>query len=121
MLRILRSTSTHIVLASSLFCAMGLAGCQAKHPDDKAAVYSALDKNLLDSVVVDQDREKGLITLTGIVGSEQSKAQAQTIAQNAAPGYTIQNNLSVNDSGMMKNANPKDTLDPGSATTMPSH
>jgi osmotically-inducible protein OsmY len=109
------------LLTTAALAALTVAGCHSTHPDDKAAVYSALDQNKLASVTVAQDRDKGVITLSGIVGNQQSRSQAQSIAEKAAPGYSVKNELRVNDVDLMKQANPKDTLDPGSATTMPSH
>lgn len=82
------------------------AGCQASHPDDSAAVYQALGKNDLSSVQVQQDRDKGVITLTGLVGDQSRKDHAQQLAQQAAPGYTIQNNLRVDNSDVLGMANP---------------
>lgn len=110
-----------VLLATITLAGLFVWGCQSTHPDDKSAVYAALTQNKLDSVVVAQDREKGVIRLSGIVGNSQSKAQAQAAAQQAAPGYAVQNDIQVQDTGLMQQANPKDTLDPGSATTMPSH
>jgi hyperosmotically inducible protein len=77
-----------------------LSGCNGSHPDDQKAVYNSLDKSELRSVTVHQDRGSGVITLTGIVGSNQRKSQAEEIARQAAPGYSIHNNLQVETSGL---------------------
>jgi hyperosmotically inducible periplasmic protein len=76
---------------------MAIAGCQNKqsHPDEKSAVTSALQSNNLGSVSVSQDRQKGVITLTGDVGSEDLKAQAAATAKQAAPDYTIADEIGV--------------------------
>lgn len=71
------------------------AACHSNHPDDRQAVYSALDQNDLASVVVDQDRGSGVIKLTGIVGDQGRKDHATQLAQQAAPGYQIDNELKV--------------------------
>lgn len=77
--------------------AMTLAGCHtnATHPDDKDAVNSALKQNNLGNLDVSQDRDKGVITLTGKVDTDQQKDLAANLAQGAAPGYTIANEVGV--------------------------
>lgn len=79
---------------------LALVGCQNQHPDVKQAVYSALSQNQLRSVVVSQDRGKGEIRLSGIVGSPEQKANAERLAQQAASGYTITNNIEVQSAGL---------------------
>jgi hyperosmotically inducible periplasmic protein len=84
-----------------LACALALSGCHTgSHPDGQKAVYNNLDKSELRSITVHQDRGSGVITLTGIVGSNQRKSQAEEIARQAAPGYSIRNNLQVDSSGL---------------------
>jgi hypothetical protein len=82
--------------------ALVIAGCQnwGTHPDVQAAVYKALDSNDFGSVVVSQNRETGVITLTGIVGASNRKPQAEAIAQQAAPGYTIDDKIRVESAGL---------------------
>jgi osmotically-inducible protein OsmY len=79
---------------------LALAGCHNGHPDDKMAVYNALNSHDLASVEVYQDRDGGVITLRGIVGSAESKARAVSIAQQAAPGYTIRDQMRVEAAGL---------------------
>ena len=77
-----------------------LAGCSRNdHPDVKYAVDSAMTQNGLGVVKVSQDRNKGVVTLKGDVESEDQKAQAENIARQAAPGYTIANELGVTPPG----------------------
>ena len=80
-------------LASVLF----VAGCnnKPKYPDSKDAVNSALTQNNLGSIHVSQDRDKGVITLTGNVPNDAQKQQAETAAKGAAPGYTIADEIGV--------------------------
>jgi osmotically-inducible protein OsmY len=100
----MKHTSTKLGLlalgAVLLVGLLALVGCQSDHPDDKAAVYNTLGQHDLASVEVYQDRHKGEITLRGIVGSQDSKAQAVTLAQQAAPGYTIKNQIQVQAAGI---------------------
>jgi hyperosmotically inducible protein len=79
---------------------LGIAGCMSAHPDDKSSVIDALGSNSMYSVMVAQDRHKGVITLTGDVGSDDAKVQAATIAQTAAPGYSIDNRINVISTGL---------------------
>jgi hyperosmotically inducible periplasmic protein len=87
--------------AAVLAGVLAIAGCQNNpaHPDEKDAVTNALKTNNLDSVNVSQDREKGVITLTGDVNSEDQKAQAAATAKQAAPDYTIADELGVTPAG----------------------
>lgn len=84
-----------------LVCTLALSGCHgSQHPDDRMAVYNALDKNDLRSVTVAQDRDAGTITLSGVVGSMSSRQQAENIARNAAPGYQIADKIQVQSTGL---------------------
>ncbi len=87
--------------AAALAGVLVIAGCQTgSHPDDQSAVYNNLDKNELRSVTAHQNRDSGVITLTGIVGSAKQRSQAEEIARQAAPGYSINNELTVDTSGL---------------------
>lgn len=80
---------------------MVLSGCHSnQHPDDRMAVYNTLDKNDLRSVTVSQDRGKGTITLSGIVGSMDRRQHAEQLAQQAAPGYQIVDRLQIQSTGL---------------------
>lgn len=81
-----------LVLAGTLI----VAGCnKASHPDEKASVDSAMTSNNLGVVSVSQDRDKGVMTLKGDVDSDAKKAQAESVAKQAAPDYTIANEIGV--------------------------
>jgi BON domain len=71
------------------------------HPDRQLAVHGALSSHALGSVTVDQDKGKGVIRLTGVVANSDSKDRAQQLAQQAAPGYTIDNQIQVNRAGLL--------------------
>jgi hyperosmotically inducible protein len=76
--------------------AMMVAGCnKAAHPDEKSAVTNSLNSSNLSAVNVSQDRDKGVITLSGNVDTDQAKAQAEAVARQAAPDYTIANEIGV--------------------------
>lgn len=77
--------------------ALAIAGChnQPAHPDEKSAVTNSLNSNNLSNVSVSQDRDKGVITLTGDVPSGDAKAQAESLAKQAAPDYTVADEIGV--------------------------
>src|SRR5579863_903943 len=77
--------------------ALAIAGCQNQpaHPDEKSAVTNSLNSNNLSNVSVSQDRDKGVMTLTGDVPSGDAKAQAENLAKQAAPDYTIADEIGV--------------------------
>ena len=76
-------------------------GCMRRdHPDVKLAVYNSLDQHDLRSVTVSQDRQAGVITLSGIVGANDRKQRAEQLAQQAAPGYSIIDRIQVDDAGI---------------------
>ena len=79
------------LLAGVLF----VVGCKSSHPDEKSIVTNALSINNLSSVGVSQDREKGVMTLTGTVDSQDLKNQAESLAKQAAPDYTIADEIGV--------------------------
>jgi osmotically-inducible protein OsmY len=79
---------------------LALAGCQNEHPDNKQAVYNALNAHDLRSIEVFQDRRKGEITLRGIVAAPDQKASAESLTLQAAPGYAIKNQIQVQSAGL---------------------
>lgn len=89
------------VLTAILLGIFALVGCnkQNEHPDVKDAVDQAMTRNNLGVVKVSQDRDKGVLTLTGDVISADDKTRAEGVAKEAAPGYTIANELGVRPQG----------------------
>ena len=72
-----------------------IAGCHHTYPDAKGAVTDSLKANNLDKIDVSQDRDKGVMTLKGNVAAESDKQQAENLSKQAAPGYTIANEIGV--------------------------
>lgn len=86
--------------AAILACAMAVAGCnKPSHPDEKSAVNDALKNNNLSAVSVSQDRDKGVMTLKGNLDSQDLKNQAENVAKQAAPDYTIADEIGVRPPG----------------------
>lgn len=86
--------------AAVLIGALAVAGCnKPSHPDEKSAVNDALKNNNLTAVSVSQDRDKGVMTLTGNLDSQDMKNQAENVARQAAPDYTVANEIGVRPPG----------------------
>jgi len=78
--------------------AVGLfSGCSQtrQSPDVSANLRTALDQANLKKVSIDQDRDKGVVTLGGHVAGDGDKAQAETIARSIAPGQVVSNQIAV--------------------------
>ena len=94
------------VLATAFLMMFMLAACdrENQHADVKDAVNTAMTRNNLGVVNVSQDRTKGVLTLTGDVETADQKAQAESVAAQAAPGYTIANEIGVRPIGQESQA-----------------
>jgi hyperosmotically inducible protein len=103
-----------VAAASLLLLALAACNQGPKHPDVKDKVDTAMTQNNLGVVKVSQDRDKGVLTLTGDVENEDQKAQATNVAAQAAPGYAISNELGVRPIGQEGQAKSVDSnLDNG--------
>jgi hyperosmotically inducible protein len=101
----MKLTNLHRLLlpgcATVLAGALIIAGCHSSsRPDEKSAVTNSLSSNNLSAVSVSQDRDKGVMTLTGNVSSDDQKTQAETLAKAAAPDYTIADEIGVRPVGV---------------------
>lgn len=67
----------------------------AKSPEVSDRVRKDLDQAKFGDVSVSQDRDKGVITLGGHVGSDGEKAQAESIAKADAAGQVVANEIAV--------------------------
>ncbi len=63
---------------------MGCSNGATKSPDVTDSVRRLLDQSNLHNVKVSQDRDKGVVTLTGQVAADTEKAQAESIAKSVA-------------------------------------
>ena len=76
----------------------GLTACSSastKSPDVSDNIRKSLDQAGLKAVSVSQDREKGVVTLSGNVPSQSDKAQAESIATSLAAGQVVSDQVSV--------------------------
>ena len=74
-----------------------LAGCShaVKPPDVSGSIRIALDQAGFKKVSVDQDRDKGVVTLGGKVGADADKAQAEALAKSLAGGEVVADQIAV--------------------------
>jgi hyperosmotically inducible protein len=94
-------SAAQLFASAALLAAILATGCMGgNHPEVKLAVYNSLDQNDLRSVTVSEDRQAGVITLSGIVGADDRKQRAEQLAQQAAPGYSIVDRIKVDNAGL---------------------
>jgi hyperosmotically inducible periplasmic protein len=74
-----------------------LAGCSntSKSPDVSDAIRKNLDQSGLKDVSVNQDRDKGVVTLGGHVAYDADKSQAESIAKSNAGNQVVANEIAV--------------------------
>ena len=75
-----------------------LAGCSTtptKSADISDSVRKSLDQAGFKDVSANQDRDKGVVTLTGHVAANADKAKAEFIAQSIAVGQVVSNQIAV--------------------------
>ena len=89
--------TTKMFAIASLAAGLVIAGCNSnpKYPGSKDAVNNSLTQNNLGAIHVSQDQNKGVITLTGTVPTDSQKTQAESVAKQAAPNYTIADEIAV--------------------------
>jgi hyperosmotically inducible periplasmic protein len=72
---------------------------RSKSPEVTGSIRQSLDQAGLRDVSVSQDREKGVVTLTGNVKSDAEKSQAEMIASSNAPTQVVSNQIAVRPPG----------------------
>ena len=94
--------SIRILAILSVFAMVFTMACsqqRANTPDVSGQIKDGLKANNLANVDVKEDRDKGVITLTGDVKSDQEKVQAEDIAKQNAGGLVIANEIGVRPEG----------------------
>lgn len=84
-----------------------LAGCSTtptKAPDVSDSIRKSLDQAGFKGVSVSQDRNKGIVILTGNVTSENDKSQAESIANSIAGTQVVADQIAVISVGVEKEA-----------------
>jgi hyperosmotically inducible periplasmic protein len=88
-------------------CVLSLAACSTTAkttPDVADGIRKTLERNNLKDVSVSQDRDKGVITLTGHTLSDADKALAESLAKQADPAEIVANEIVVTPPGMESDA-----------------
>jgi hyperosmotically inducible periplasmic protein len=87
-----------------------LSGCSSnKSPDVTDNIRKSLDQAGFKDVSVSQDRDKGVVTLTGTVPTETDKDQAESIAKSNAPNLVVADQISVRPPGNESEAKAVDS------------
>jgi hyperosmotically inducible periplasmic protein len=85
-------------LIPALAVALALSACSSappKSPDVSSDIRNSLQQAGIKNVSVSQDRDKGVVTLSGNVAADADKAQAQSIAQSIAGSQVVSNQIAV--------------------------
>lgn len=70
-----------------------------KSPDVAGSIRTSLDQAGLKDVSVSQDRDRGIVTLTGTTTSEGDKSQAESIAKSFAGPQVVSDQIAVRPPG----------------------
>ena len=106
-----------LVVILALFTIGGLSGCSrtaTKSPDIADNIRKSLDQAGFKDVTVSQDRDKGIVTLSGPVAGDNDKLQAESLAKSLAGAQVVANQIVVLPIGLEKDAKTVNTdLDQG--------
>jgi len=74
-----------------------VSGCSmnSKSPDVSGQIRTQLDQAGLKDVSVSQDRDKGVVTLSGTSKSDSDRMQAESIAKSVATGEVVSDQIAV--------------------------
>ena len=97
---------TEYMAAFAVISLVTLTGCGSTSAtvDVAPSVRKSLDQAGLKDVTVSQDREKGIVTLAGHVGSEADKSQAEFLTRPLAAGQVVAVQIAVIPLGAEKDA-----------------
>src|SRR5580704_2065219 len=112
---LLRSIFTLLIIG-------GMAACSSTpttSPDVADGIRRSLDQAGLKDVSVSQDRDKGVVTLTGTTASDADKAQAESITNSIAAPQVVADEIAVRPPGDESTAKKVDSdLDKGIANNL---
>ena len=87
-----------------------LSGCSnSKSPDVTDNIRKSLDQAGFKDVSVSEDRDKGVVALTGSVPTDSDKQQAESIAKSDAPNLVVADQISVRPPGNESEAKAVDS------------
>lgn len=92
-----KPASSFSVSLIALLAVVSLVACNqaTQSPDVADSIRKSLDQNNLHNVSVSQDRDKGVVTLTGNVASDGDKSRAESIANSLAGGQVVSDQIAV--------------------------
>jgi osmotically-inducible protein OsmY len=90
-----RTLCTTLLLLISIALLSACTAKEKKSADVRSDIRASLDKSGLGAVSVDQDRDKGVVTLGGKVPTEGDKTHAAAIANSWAGGQVVANQIEV--------------------------
>jgi hyperosmotically inducible periplasmic protein len=94
MMKTLKS-SLALLAVAAVGTLVGCSTTSTKAPDVSDSLRSSLDQAGLKDVSASQDRDKGVVTLSGHVAADGDKAQAESIARSIAGGEVVSNQIAV--------------------------
>lgn len=102
----MKSLTTQSIALGIFISVASLAGCSSarKSPDVVSGIRQSLDQSGYKDVSVSQDRDKGVVTLTGHVPADADKLEAESIATSLAAGQVVSDQIAVLPPGDEKNA-----------------
>ncbi len=104
-------------VTAALLALGGITGCSSmndKYPDVSSQIRNSLDQAGLKDVNVSQDRDKGVVTLTGTTTSNADRGQAESIAKSIASAEVVSDKIAVRPPGGESTAKKIDSdLDKG--------
>ena len=102
------------LLALAIALTLACSGRPSRAPDVTGDIRHSLEQAGLKDVSVSQDRDKGVVTLTGKVASDDEKARAESIARSVAGSEVVSNEIGVRPNGEESTARKVDSdLDSG--------
>jgi hyperosmotically inducible protein len=103
--------ATKLLLSVFPMFLMGIAGCSNtnKSPDVTDNIRKSLDQAGYKDVKVSEDRDKGVVTLTGDVPTDSDKAQAESIAKSNAESLVVSDQVAIRPPGNESEAKAVDS------------
>jgi hyperosmotically inducible protein len=84
-----------LLMIAGVGCLIGCSGGVTKSPVVTDSIRKSLDQSNLHDVKVSQDRDKGVVTLSGQVTSDTDKSQAESIAKSIVGSQVVADQIAV--------------------------
>src|SRR6202046_2408575 len=90
-----KSLAKFLTVVAAAACLIACSEGAKQSPDVTDSIRKSLDQSNLRDVKVSQDRDKGVVTLTGQVASDTDKSQAESIAKSIAGSQVVADEIAV--------------------------